>query len=226
MTLLTVNITGRKHPGVKRGGDGGARGDRPVRGQPQQSRATDRTGLRHARAARPGAAQRGARLRARSGSGDSLFSKPRYEPIALLSAISQRTTDAKLGTACIVTSPRNPLYLALEWATLDVLSGGRTIFGPCAGNPEKGVRREFEALGLDFDRRFDIFEEGLDILRQLWIEGTVTHHGEVYDYDGHRLLLGYRDGTPHAHPAAAALLDRLQPAPRDRCPRRDRWCAP
>ena len=94
--------------------------------------------------------------------GDSLFSKPRFEPISLLAAISQRTKDVKLGTACLVSSPRNPLYLALEWATLDIISGGRTIFGCCAGNPEKGVRREFEAVGLDFDRRFDIFEEGLE----------------------------------------------------------------
>ena len=70
--------------------------------------------------------------------GDSLFSKPRYESMALLSALSQRTKRVKLGTACIVTSPRNPLYLALEWATLDVLSGGRTIFGPCAGQPGAG----------------------------------------------------------------------------------------
>ncbi len=115
--------------------------------------------------------------------GDSLFSKPRYEAIALLSAISQLTSRVKLGTACLVTSPRNPLYLALEWATLDVLSGGRTVFGPCAGNPEVGVRREFEALGLDFDRRFAIFEEGLGILRTLWTEGKVTHHGEQYTYD-------------------------------------------
>lgn len=114
--------------------------------------------------------------------GDSLFSKPRYESMALLSALSQRTSRVKLGTACIVTSPRNPLYLALEWATLDVLSGGRTIFGPCAGNPEQGVRREFEALGLDFDKRFAIFEEGLDVVRQLWTTGTVTHHGTQYDY--------------------------------------------
>jgi alkanesulfonate monooxygenase SsuD/methylene tetrahydromethanopterin reductase-like flavin-dependent oxidoreductase (luciferase family) len=114
--------------------------------------------------------------------GDSLFSKPRYESMALLSALSQRTRHVKLGTACIVTSPRNPLYLALEWATLDVLSGGRTIFGPCAGNPEQGVRREFEALGLDFDKRFAIFEEGLDVVRQLWTTGTVTHHGAQYDY--------------------------------------------
>jgi alkanesulfonate monooxygenase SsuD/methylene tetrahydromethanopterin reductase-like flavin-dependent oxidoreductase (luciferase family) len=115
--------------------------------------------------------------------GDSLFSKPRYEPIALLSAISQRTKRLKLGTACLVTSPRNPLYLAMEWATLDVMSRGRTIFGCCAGNPEVGVRREFEALGLDFDQRFSLFEEGLEVLRALWTDGKVTYHGEHFDYD-------------------------------------------
>ena len=84
--------------------------------------------------------------------GDSLFSKPRYEPISLLSAISQRTSRVRLGTACMVSSTRNPLYLALEWATLDVISGGRTIFGTGMGNPEEGVRREFEQLGLDYVR--------------------------------------------------------------------------
>jgi len=55
--------------------------------------------------------------------GDSLFSKPRFEPISLLSALSQRTSTVRLGTACLVTSTRNPLYLALEWATLDHLLG-------------------------------------------------------------------------------------------------------
>ena len=115
--------------------------------------------------------------------GDSLFSKPRYEAISLLSALSQRTSKVKLGTACLVTSPRNPLYLALEWATLDILSNGRTIFGCCAGNPEVGVRREFEAVGLDFDKRFRIFEEGLQILRDLWIDGKTSFQGETYKYD-------------------------------------------
>ena len=70
--------------------------------------------------------------------GDSLFSKPRYEPIALLSAISQRTTRVGLGTACMVSSTRNPLYLALEWATLDQLSGGRTILGTGRGESRGG----------------------------------------------------------------------------------------
>jgi len=114
--------------------------------------------------------------------GDSLFSKPRYEAISLLSAISQRTKSVRLGTACLVSSPRQPLYLALEWATLDVISNGRTIFGCCAGNPEIGVRREFEAVGLDFDRRFQIFEEGLEILRDLWIRGKTSYQGETYKY--------------------------------------------
>ena len=115
--------------------------------------------------------------------GDSLFSKPRYEPINLLSAISQRTSRVQLGTACLVTSTRDPLYLALEWSTLDALSGGRTILGVGMGNPEEGVRREFEALGRDYRQRAAIFEEGLRVLRQLWEKGSVTFHGEHYDYN-------------------------------------------
>jgi alkanesulfonate monooxygenase SsuD/methylene tetrahydromethanopterin reductase-like flavin-dependent oxidoreductase (luciferase family) len=115
--------------------------------------------------------------------GDSLFSKPRYEPISLLSAISQRTSRVKLGTACMVSSTRNPLYLALEWATLDAISGGRTILGTGMGNPEEGVRREFAALGLDYVNRGSLFEEGLAVLRELWTEGRVSFHGRYFDYD-------------------------------------------
>ena len=126
--------------------------------------------------------------------GDSLFSKPRYEPISLLSAISQRTSQVSLGTACMVSSTRNPLYLALEWATLDVLSGGRTIFGAGMGNPEEGVRREFEALGLDFKRRASIFEEGLAVIRALWTEGTVTFLGEHFRYED----ISFHSGTEMA----------------------------
>lgn len=115
--------------------------------------------------------------------GDSLFSKPRFEPLTLLSALSQRTSTVRLGTACMVTSTRNPLYLALEWATLDHLSGGRTILGACMGSPEVGVRREFEALGLEYRDRASIFEEGLGILRSLWTDGSVTSSGKYYRLD-------------------------------------------
>jgi alkanesulfonate monooxygenase SsuD/methylene tetrahydromethanopterin reductase-like flavin-dependent oxidoreductase (luciferase family) len=115
--------------------------------------------------------------------GDSLFSKPRYEPISTLAAISQRTKKVKLGTACMVSGTRDPLYLALEWTTLDHLSNGRTILGTGMGNPEEGVRREYDAVRLDFDKRAKIFEDGLDALRQLWTAGKVDLDTEFYKYD-------------------------------------------
>jgi len=126
--------------------------------------------------------------------GDSLFSKPRHEPLMLLAGISQRTSHVKLGTACLVTATRNPLYLALEWATLDHMSEGRTILGACMGNPEVGVEREYAALGLDFKHRARIFEEGLDVLRQLWTEGEVTFHGQHFDYE----QISFHSGTEMA----------------------------
>ena len=51
------------------------------------------------------------------------------------------------------------------------------------GNPEEGVRREFEALGLHFKNEATIFEEVLAVLRTLWTDGSVKFHGTYYDYD-------------------------------------------
>lgn len=115
--------------------------------------------------------------------GDSLFSKPRFEPLMLMAAISQRTSRVKLGTACLVTATRNPLYLALEWSTLEHLAPGRTILGACMGNPEEGVQREYEALGLEFRKRATIFEEGLAVLRELWTDGVTSFKGDHFQYD-------------------------------------------
>jgi alkanesulfonate monooxygenase SsuD/methylene tetrahydromethanopterin reductase-like flavin-dependent oxidoreductase (luciferase family) len=126
--------------------------------------------------------------------GDSLFSKPRYESISLLSAISQRTERVRLGTACLVSTMRNPLVLAMEWATLDQISGGRTIFGPCMGSAEVRVRQEYKALGLPFKDRAQIFEEGLQVLRQLWTEGSVEFHGDFFDYED----IAFHSGTEMA----------------------------
>jgi alkanesulfonate monooxygenase SsuD/methylene tetrahydromethanopterin reductase-like flavin-dependent oxidoreductase (luciferase family) len=115
--------------------------------------------------------------------GDSLFSKPRYEAMTLLAAISQRTHRIRLGTACLVTSTRNPLYTALEWATLDQISGGRMILGPCMGNPEEGVKREFAALKLPFSDRATVFEEGLEVINEVFRTGATSFKGKYYDFD-------------------------------------------
>lgn len=116
--------------------------------------------------------------------GDSLFSKPRYEPLTLLAALAERPSRVRLGTACLVTTLRHPLQLAHAWATLDVLSGGRTILGACSGNvAESMVKEEFAALGLDFRQRMTLFEEGIRVLRQLLTDGRTSFAGEHFQLD-------------------------------------------
>jgi alkanesulfonate monooxygenase SsuD/methylene tetrahydromethanopterin reductase-like flavin-dependent oxidoreductase (luciferase family) len=116
--------------------------------------------------------------------GDSLLARPRHDPLVLLAALSQRTSRVRLGTACLVVSMRDPLYLAMAWATIDHLSGGRTILGACGGNAaEEGVRREFAVQGLDWRRRIGRMEETLEVLRQLWTAGRVTFQGRHFRYD-------------------------------------------
>jgi alkanesulfonate monooxygenase SsuD/methylene tetrahydromethanopterin reductase-like flavin-dependent oxidoreductase (luciferase family) len=116
--------------------------------------------------------------------GDSLLARPRHDPLVLLAALSQRTSRVRLGTACLVASLRDPLYLAMAWATIDRLSGGRTVLGACAGNAaEEGVRREFAVQGVDVRRRTGRLEECLAVLRELWTKGSVTFHGKHFQYE-------------------------------------------
>ncbi len=116
--------------------------------------------------------------------GDSLTARPRYEPLVLLAALAERTQSVLLGTACLVTTLRNPVQLAQAWSTLDVISNGRTVLGACVGNiAEDAVKKEFEILGLDPRRRTARFEEGLKILRSLLSDGRVTHHGKEFCLD-------------------------------------------
>ncbi len=124
--------------------------------------------------------------------GDSLVARPRYEPLVLLAALAQRTESVTLGTACLVTTLRNPVQLAQAWATLDIVSNGRTILGACAGNiAEDAVKEEFAIVGLDHRRRMPIFEEGLRIVRSLLSDGSVTYHGTQFVLDG----VGFTTGT-------------------------------
>jgi alkanesulfonate monooxygenase SsuD/methylene tetrahydromethanopterin reductase-like flavin-dependent oxidoreductase (luciferase family) len=116
--------------------------------------------------------------------GDSLFSKPRYEPLSLLAALAMRTFRVELGTACLVTAQRHPLQLAQAWSTVDQLSRGRTILGACAGNTaEEAVRAEFAQLGIDHTKRMSRFDEGLRILAQLFETGSATFNGKHFDLD-------------------------------------------
>jgi Coenzyme F420-dependent N5,N10-methylene tetrahydromethanopterin reductase and related flavin-dependent oxidoreductases len=66
--------------------------------------------------------------------GDALFVNRRVDALTLLAAVAGRTERVLLGPACMGSfALRNPLVFAYEWASLDVLSNGRTRLVACAG---------------------------------------------------------------------------------------------
>jgi alkanesulfonate monooxygenase SsuD/methylene tetrahydromethanopterin reductase-like flavin-dependent oxidoreductase (luciferase family) len=124
--------------------------------------------------------------------GDSILSKPRLECIPLLGAIAARTARVKLGVACMATiAQRNPVLLALQWASLDVLSAGRTWLAACMGYPASQhpmAAKELEVMGVQSKERPGRLEEMLRALRILWSDEHATFHGKYYSFDDVNLL--------------------------------------
>src|SRR6516164_3165750 len=85
--------------------------------------------------------------------GDSIFANPRLDAMVLMGAIAARTTRVLIGPACFASTPlRNPLVLAYQWASLDFLSGGRTVFVACQGQPGGSggdFAKEFAHFGIE-----------------------------------------------------------------------------
>jgi alkanesulfonate monooxygenase SsuD/methylene tetrahydromethanopterin reductase-like flavin-dependent oxidoreductase (luciferase family) len=121
--------------------------------------------------------------------GDSIVAKPRPEAIVLLSALAARTARVRLGPACMASfNLRHPIIFAAQWATLDALSGGRTILAACIGGPTGpgsgagDFETEMRAMGMELRQRVGRMEEGIQIVRRLWTEDRVTHHGRYYNF--------------------------------------------
>ncbi len=89
--------------------------------------------------------------------GDNLLPKPWLESIVTLSAIAAHTASVKLGTTCLASFPlRDPILLAIQWASLDVLSAGRTILSVCNGASELDgpqFAHELEVMGVRSNER-------------------------------------------------------------------------
>lgn len=121
--------------------------------------------------------------------GDGLVAKARLEAIVALSAIAARTTRVRLGVCCLATFPlRQPVLLAVQWASLDLLSGGRTQLAVCLGaaTARSGTNpfAELDAMGVSREDRIPRFEEGIEVLRALWagptaFDGAYTSFPEI-----------------------------------------------
>jgi alkanesulfonate monooxygenase SsuD/methylene tetrahydromethanopterin reductase-like flavin-dependent oxidoreductase (luciferase family) len=114
--------------------------------------------------------------------GDSLLGKPRMEALGLLAGIAARTRRVRLGPACLASFVlRDPVLLAYQWASLDLLSGGRTVLVACTGIVEQeGARIEGELYGISKNDRVARLIEWITLIRRLWTEDRVTFEGKHY----------------------------------------------
>jgi probable F420-dependent oxidoreductase len=123
--------------------------------------------------------------------GDSVTAKPRHDPLTLLAAVAARTKKAELGTAVLLPALRNPVLLAHQVATLDRLSEGRLILGIGIAADMPAIRREFEAMGVPFDKRVGRMNEAMRLCKALWT-------GQPVDWTGYwTVKQGTVGPTPH-----------------------------
>ncbi len=126
------------------------------------------------------------------------------QPIPTLARLSAELDDhVRIATTVIEVPLYHPVALAEELATLDILSGGRLIAGLGSGyRPE-----EFVAFGVDRSERLGRLEESVGLMKRLWTEDVVTHHGEYWTLDEVR---------PHLRPVQQPHLPIWIGASRDR----------
>ncbi len=119
--------------------------------------------------------------------GDSLLAKPRLESVALLSALASVTTKVRLAVGCMATFVhRHPILFAQQWASLDVISNGRSWLVVCLGGPnEQSAAQALEhaVMGIQAKERPARLAEGIVILRKLFAEKNSSHHGTFYQFE-------------------------------------------
>ena len=109
---------------------------------------------------------------------------PALDPVVGMTFAIARTERLKVGASVMVLPGRNPVLLAKTMASLDQLSGGRLLpaFGLGVANAA-----EHQAFGVERKERAAWFNEAMPLLRRLWTEESVTHHGERFYLDDARV---------------------------------------
>ena len=105
---------------------------------------------------------------------------PILDPIVCLTLLAAHTTRVKLGTGIIILPQRNPLVLAKELASLDVVSNGRLIFGIGVGY----LKPEFDALGIPFDHKGARTVDHLKAMLAIWTEEQPKYDGRFTSFSG------------------------------------------
>ncbi len=103
---------------------------------------------------------------------------PMLDPSVALAFIAGQTQTVRLGTGIIILPQRNPLVLAKELASLDVVSGGRLIFGLGIGY----LKPEFDALGIPFSHKGPRSIDYLEAMKAVWTQDKPSHQGDFVSF--------------------------------------------
>jgi len=96
------------------------------------------------------------------------------DPFVALTAAAAVTERLRLGTGVCLVVERDPIVLAKEVSSLDVISGGRVLFGVGAGwNAE-----ELAHHGVEFGERWDVMRERVELMQQLWGNDVASYDGK------------------------------------------------
>ena len=113
---------------------------------------------------------------------DRLISRePILECMTALAALAGRTRRLKFGMNVVSVALRDPVLLAKQCATIDVLSQGRLLPAFGIGSP---LAPEWATLNADTRSRGRRTDEGLEVIRRLWTEEKVDFHGSFHHLDG------------------------------------------
>jgi alkanesulfonate monooxygenase SsuD/methylene tetrahydromethanopterin reductase-like flavin-dependent oxidoreductase (luciferase family) len=137
--------------------------------------------------------------------------------MTVLAYLAARTRAIRLGTAVVVMPWHNPVLVAEQVATLDLLTGGRVDFGV-----GKGYRKaEFDGFCIPMDEASERFDEAMEIIRKAWTTphdkngGRFSHHGKRWHYDN---ILVEPEPLQRPHPPlwlAAGSHDSVRRAARE-----------
>ena len=111
-------------------------------------------------------------------------------PMIQAAAIAARTSAMRIHLSALLPVMHNPLRLAEDFATADILTGGRTVFGVGRGYHT----REVESLGgpmLDQNANREVFEEGVEIIFKAFNNESFSHKGAHYTLPPHVPYRGY-----------------------------------
>ncbi len=101
-------------------------------------------------------------------------------PDLVLAYAAARTQRIRLAPAVTVLPLHHPIRVAEQWASLDLLSGGRVDFAAGRGYD----RREYQPFHVSFEDNQGIFEEGMAVVQRLWsANGPITHEGRHYQFE-------------------------------------------